>query len=72
MTEKAQKIYDAWNDVYNLQRECYAQHIPSALAATLRELVKQYAYNNFHIDGDHGIDVMNVKDILKLIDELDT
>ena len=24
-----------------------------ARAATLRELVKQYAYNHFHIDGDH-------------------
>jgi hypothetical protein len=61
MTEKAQKICSGLSAEYKV-----------VLAATLRELVKQYAYNNFHIDGDHGIDVVNVKDILELIDELDT
>lgn len=41
------------------------------VAALLKELVRQYAYNHLHIDGDHGLDVINVKDILKVIKELE-
>jgi hypothetical protein len=39
--------------------------------AVLRTLVEELGYNNYHIDGDHGIGVVNVKDILKLADELE-
>ncbi len=41
------------------------------VAALLKELVNQCAYTNFHIDGDHGLDVVNVKDIMSIIDELE-
>jgi hypothetical protein len=61
MTEKSQKICSGLSAEYKV-----------VLAATLRELVKQYAYNNFHIDGDHGIDVINVKDLMKVIEELES
>ena len=40
-------------------------------AAVLRTLSEELGYNNFNIDGDHGINVVNVKDILKLVDELE-
>jgi hypothetical protein len=41
------------------------------IADVLRELVKQYAYNHFQLDGDHGINVINVKDVERLIEELE-
>jgi hypothetical protein len=41
-------------------------------AAVLRTLAEELGYNNFNIDGDHGINVVNVKDILKLADELES
>jgi len=40
-------------------------------AAVLRTLAEELGYNNFNIDGDHGINVVNVKDILALADELE-
>ena len=39
--------------------------------AVLRTLVEELGYDNYHIDGDHGIGVVNVKDILTLADELE-
>ena len=39
--------------------------------AVLRTLVTELGYDNFNIDGDHGIGVVNVKDILSLADELE-
>jgi hypothetical protein len=70
-TNNAQKLVDAFDERYenlgpfddNWQELCIAQ--------TLRELITQYAYNHFHLDGDHGIDVINVKDIKKIIEELE-
>lgn len=40
-------------------------------AALLRELIKQCGYDNYHVDGDHGIGVVNIKDILSIIEELE-
>ena len=40
-------------------------------AAVLRALVENCGYDNYHIDGDHGIGVVNIKDILTLADELE-
>jgi hypothetical protein len=40
-------------------------------AAVLRTLVEELGYDNYHIDGDHGIGVVNIKDILALADELE-
>ena len=40
-------------------------------AALLRELINQCGYDNYHIDGDHGIGVVNIKDILEIIEILE-
>jgi len=56
-----QALYSTPND-----QEC---EVP-IMVSTLRELVNQCAYTHLHIDGDHGIGVVNVKDIMSIIDEL--
>jgi hypothetical protein len=40
--------------------------------AVLRTLVTELSYCNFNVDKDHGIGVVNVKDILALADELES
>jgi hypothetical protein len=40
-------------------------------AALLRELIKQCGYDNYHVDGDHGLLVVNVRDILGIIEVLE-
>ena len=40
-------------------------------AALLRELINQCGYDNYHIDGDHGILVINVRDVLGIIEILE-
>jgi hypothetical protein len=40
-------------------------------AALLRELINQCGYNNFDVDGDHGILVINVRDVLGIIEVLE-
>ena len=67
MTEQTQKIYDAWEDEWG-KKEFYEKH---SLAAAFRELINQYGYDNFNIDGDHGLDIVNVRDIIKVIEELE-
>jgi hypothetical protein len=41
------------------------------LAAAFRELINQCGYDNYHIDGDHGILVINVRDVLGIIETLE-
>jgi hypothetical protein len=40
-------------------------------AALLRELIYQCGYDNYHVDGDHGILVINVRDVLGIIEVLE-
>jgi hypothetical protein len=40
-------------------------------AALLRELINQCGYDNFDVDGDHGILVINVRDVLGIIEILE-
>jgi hypothetical protein len=40
-------------------------------AAVLRALVENCGYDNYHVDGDHGIGVVNIKDILEIIQILE-
>jgi UDP-N-acetyl-D-mannosaminuronic acid transferase (WecB/TagA/CpsF family) len=40
-------------------------------AALLRELINQCGYDNYHVDGDHGLLVVNVRDILGIIEVLE-
>lgn len=39
-------------------------------AALLRELINQCGYDNYNVDGDHGMLVVNVRDILGIIEVL--
>ena len=81
MTETAQKIIASARNVAEgsptlgkLIREGKDPMITKTYyeyAAVLRTLAEELGYNNFNIDGDHGINVVNVKDILKLADELE-
>jgi hypothetical protein len=40
-------------------------------AALLRELIYQCGYDNYNVDGDHGLLVVNVRDILGIIEVLE-
>ena len=40
-------------------------------AALLRELINQCGYDNYNVDGDHGILVINVRDVLGIIEILE-
>ena len=40
-------------------------------AALLRELINQCGYDNYHVDGDHGLLVVNVRDILGIVEVLE-
>lgn len=40
-------------------------------AALLRELINQCGYDNFNIDGDHGMLVIDVRDVLGIIEILE-
>jgi hypothetical protein len=70
MTEKAQKIINAIEKVSWDWENMNQSHPHTIAVATLRELINQCSYNNFDIDGDHGINVVNVKDIMSIIEEL--
>jgi hypothetical protein len=39
--------------------------------AVLRTLVTELGYDNYHVDGDHGLLVVNVRDILGIIEVLE-
>ena len=41
------------------------------IAEAFRELINQCGYDNFNLDGDHGILVVNVRDILGIIEVLE-
>jgi hypothetical protein len=40
-------------------------------AALLRELINQCGYDNYNVDGDHGMLVINVRDVLGIIEVLE-
>jgi hypothetical protein len=68
MTEKAQEIWEAFKgEIIGEATEDQRQ----ALATALLKVISELGYTNYNIDGDHGIPVVNVKDLLKLIEELE-
>jgi hypothetical protein len=81
MTETAQKVIAAARNVAEGSptlgkliregRDPIQAKVFYEYAAVLRTLVTELSYFNFNVDGDHGIGVVNVKDILKLADELE-
>lgn len=40
-------------------------------AALLRELIYQCGYDNYNVDGDHGLLVVNVRDIIGIVEVLE-
>ena len=40
-------------------------------AALLRELINQCGYDNYNVDGDHGMLVVNVRDIIGIVELLE-
>ena len=40
-------------------------------AALLRELIYQCGYDNYNVDGDHGMLVVNVRDIIGIVEILE-
>jgi hypothetical protein len=81
MTEKAQKIIAAARNVAEgsptlgkLIREGRDPMITKTYyeyAALLRELINQCGYDNYNVDGDHGMLVINVRDVLGIIEILE-
>ena len=81
MTEKAQKIIAAARNVAEgsptlgkLIREGkdpMTTRVRYEYAALLRELINQCGYDNYNVDGDHGLMVVNVRDILGIIEVLE-
>jgi hypothetical protein len=70
-TNNAQKLVDAFNERYENLGPFDDDWQELCIAQTLRELINQCSYNHFHLDGDHGINVINEKDIKKIIEELE-
>ena len=71
MTKQAKNISQVIQEVSWDWESMQPSHPHTIVAAALRELVNQCAYTNFHIDEDYGPDVVNVKDIMSIIDELE-
>ena len=64
--ERAQKIYDAWEEEYCLQKPFYERR---ALAAAIRKIVEEFEY--FHGDDGFGSMVVSSRELLELSDELE-
>lgn len=68
MTEQSernsQKVVDALlkSARYGIDNECVIN--------LLEELVNQFGYTHLYLDGDHGIGVVNVKDIQQVIQQI--
>ena len=81
MTEKAQKIIAAARNVAEgsptlgkLIREGkdpMTTRVRYEYAALLRELINQCGYDNYNVDGDHGMLVVDVRDIVGIIEILE-
>ncbi len=65
MTERAQKVWEAYEaeDTYNFPKD--------GVAAALREVINQLQYDNTDWDAPDDHMIIDVKDILKLIEELE-
>jgi hypothetical protein len=69
MTERAQKIWEAFKAELIVEP---TDDMREALATALLKVISELGYTNYDIDGDHGIPVVNVKDLVKVIEELDS
>ena len=77
--EVAQAIWDTYINGYSealmTPVENFATYLDNdsrkIVADVLRELVAQLGYTHLYVDGDHGLGVVNIRDILKVCDELE-
>ena len=51
--------------------ENYPTHEEMLEIAAERELINQCGYDNFNIDGDHGLLVVNIRDIIGIVEVLE-
>ena len=80
MKTKAQKIWDTYREGYAEALCTPVENFDTYLdndsrkivADVIREVANQLGYDNYNVDGDHGLAVVNVSDILKLCNELET
>jgi hypothetical protein len=65
MTERAQKVWEAYEaeDTYNFPKD--------GVVAAIREVINQLQYDNTDWDAPDDHMIIDVKDILKLIEELE-
>lgn len=62
VAQAVMKAYEA-EDTYNFPKD--------GVVAAIREVVNQLGYTHLYVDGDHGLGVVNIRDILKVCDELE-
>ena len=65
---KAQKIVEATMEHTLRPQKGDRERV---ITSAFRSLIEQCGYSNFNIDGDHGMLVVNVKDILDIIEVLE-
>ena len=66
MTERAQKIYDAWEEEYCLEKDFYEHR---ALAAAIRIIADELSYTIFMPNND--VRVVDARVLYKLADEVE-
>jgi hypothetical protein len=44
---------------------------PKILIHILKELINQLGYTHLYVDGGHGLGVVNIRDIMSVIEELE-
>lgn len=77
--EVAQAIWDTYLGGYSKalmtpveQFDTYLDpYSKKIIADILREVVAQLGYTHLYVDGDHGLGVVNIRDIIKVCDELE-
>lgn len=70
--EMEQPVMDSIKERARAISEAYeGSYTESGLVAALRELVTQLSYTHLYPDGDHGIGVVNVRDIYAVIKEME-
>ena len=75
LLDSAHRIADGGVPLGKLIREGHDDPMTTRVrfeyAAVLRELINQCGYDNYNVDGDHGLLVVNVRDILGIIEVLE-
>jgi len=68
MTTRAHKIWEAFCGELT---QPATDDMREALATALKEVINQLGYTHLYVDGDHGLGVVNIRDIMSIIEELE-